>query len=136
MDGETALKFARSRNAEGDEGTDFARAERQQKVIEAVREKALSRAVLLKPRKILNVLRVAQESVETDIDTRAFAILARRILDARGNVVSKVLPEQFLINPPISRRYDNQYVFIPKDDTWGEVQEWFRCVLENNGECD
>ncbi len=136
MDGETALKYARSRNAEGDEGTDFARAERQQKVIEAVRETALGRAVLLKPRKILNVLRVAQESVETDIDTRAFAILARRILDARDNVVSKVLPEQFLINPPISRRYDNQYVFIPKDDTWTEVQKWVKCVLENNGECD
>lgn len=136
MNGETALKFARSRNAEGDEGTDFARAERQQKVIEAIREKSLSRSVLLNPRKILNLLRVARESVETDIDTPAFAVLARRIFDARENVVSKVLPEQFLINPPISSRYDSQYVFIPKDDTWEEVNEWIECVLENNGECD
>ena len=41
MDGETALKFARSRNAEGDEGTDFARAARQQKVIEALKDRIL-----------------------------------------------------------------------------------------------
>ncbi len=135
MDGEAALKFARSRNAEGDEGTDFARAERQQKVIEAIRGKALSRTVLLNPKKVLSIIKVAQESVETDIDPSAFAILARRIFEARDSVVSKVLPEQFLENPPISRRYDNQYVFIPRDDSWDEVNEWIECVLEN-GECD
>jgi LCP family protein required for cell wall assembly len=42
MNGETTLKFVRSRNAEGDEGTDFAREKRQQQVILALQKKLLS----------------------------------------------------------------------------------------------
>lgn len=142
MDGETALKFARSRNAEGDEGTDFARAARQQKVIAGIRTKAVSREIIMNPKKVFSVLRAAQESVETDIDPSAFAILARRIIDSRDNIYSKVLPESLLENPPIFPRYDNLYVFIPKVDSevepehvWDKVHEWVECVLEN-GECN
>lgn len=39
MNGETALIFARSRNAEGDEGTDLAREIRQQKILAAIQTK-------------------------------------------------------------------------------------------------
>ncbi len=97
---------------------------------------------MLNPKKVLNLIKVAQEAIETDVGPSAFAILARKIFEARGRVVSKVLPEHFLENPPISRRYDNQYVFIPKaidpesgNPTWTEVNEWVECVL-GNGECD
>ena len=142
MDGETALKFARSRNAEGDEGTDFARAARQQKVIAGIRSKALSREIIMNPKKVFSVLRSVQESVETDIDPSAFAIFARRIISSRDNIYAKVLPESLLENPPISPRYDNLYVFIPiveeetePEHVWDKVHEWVECVLEN-GECN
>src|SRR5690606_11303223 len=46
MDGETALKFVRSRHAEGDEGNDFARSACQQRVISAIREKVLTTGIL------------------------------------------------------------------------------------------
>src|SRR4030042_739908 len=55
MDGETALKFARSRNAEGDEGTDFARQKRQQKIIKAIEEKILDNGTLFSPGKLLRL---------------------------------------------------------------------------------
>ena len=42
MDGQTALKFARSRHGNNGEGSDFARSERQQKIILAVKDKVLS----------------------------------------------------------------------------------------------
>ena len=135
MDGETALKFVRSRNAEGEEGTDTARAARQQKVLGAIRQKVLSREILLSPKKIIAILDVFRKTVETDIDPSAAAILARRAVSARENIYSHVLLEKFLINPPVSRRYDNLYVFVPKDETWGEVQVWVECVLKN-GECN
>ena len=142
MDGETALKFARSRNAEGDEGTDFARAKRQQKVIASIRNRALSREIVMNPKRVVRVIRSVRESIETDIDPSALAILARRILDARDNVSSKVLPEDLLENPPISPRYDKLYVFIPKNDAsteagheWDKIHVWVECVLEN-GECN
>lgn len=135
MDGETALKFARSRNAEGDEGTDFARAARQEKVLAAIKAKALTKEILFNPKKVISVMKVIQESIETDIDPSASAILARRIFDARDNVYSKVLPENLLENPPKSYRYDFLYVFIPKDGVWDEVHKWVECVLKN-GNCE
>src|SRR3989339_62758 len=42
MDGQTALNFVRSRHAEGSEGTDFAREKRQQKAMDAIKNKLIS----------------------------------------------------------------------------------------------
>lgn len=129
MDGATALKFVRSRNAEGDEGTDLARAARQEKVLVAARQAILAPKILLSPGKILAVWDVVRESVETDINASAGAILARRTLQADEQMESHVLLEDLLINPPASARYDNLYVFIPKGDDWGEVHRWVESLF-------
>lgn len=129
MDGDAALKFVRSRNAEGDEGTDFARAQRQQKVIDAIKERVVSSDVILSPKKLLAVKDVLSEYTETDVNSSAAAILARRIFQSRNEVGSYLLPEEFMENPPKSIRYDNLYVFIPKVEGWGEVHGWVECIL-------
>lgn len=132
MDGETALVFARSRNAEGDEGTDLAREIRQQKILAAIQTKTLSSEVLFSLKKTLSVWEVVRESVETDIDSSTGAILARRLLQTRNIIKSHVLPEDLLINPPIQYRYDNLYVFVPEAGDWEEVQGWIEDVLPSN----
>ncbi len=132
MDGETALKFVRSRNAKGDEGTDFARASRQQRVLQAVKDKVLSKEFLLSPPKLLALLRIVSESVETDITPSSFAILARRLISVKENMSSFVLPEDLLLNPVKSPKYDNLYVFIPKDGSWNKANDWVSCVLRKN----
>lgn len=129
MDGETALKFVRSRNAEGDEGTDLARAARQEKVLVAARQAILAPKILLSPGKVLAVWNVVRESIETDIDAPTGAILVRRTLQTDEQMESHVLSEDFLVNAPISARYDNLYVFIPKKDNWDEVHKWVEEVL-------
>lgn len=129
MNGETALKFVRSRMAKGDQGTDFAREARQQEVIQAIKEKVLSSQILLNPVKIWNLYQVTVKNIETDIPLSADTILARRVADVRGNVSSYVLPEELLYNPPISARYDFQYVFIPKAGDWSQVQDFIRKSL-------
>ncbi len=129
MDGETALKFVRSRMAKGDEGTDFAREKRQQEVILAIKEKVLSPRIFLNPVKVWNLYRVAVENIETDTSPSGAAILARRIFDVRGNVSSYVLPEKLLYNPPISARYDFQYVFLPRVGNWSQVQDFIKNAL-------
>jgi anionic cell wall polymer biosynthesis LytR-Cps2A-Psr (LCP) family protein len=130
MDGEVALKFVRSRNAEGEEGTDLAREARQQKVIVTVKKKLLSFATFLSPKRIFGIWKVLSSSVESDADLSAVAILARKILSFRKSMTTQVIPEDFLINPPISVQYDNQYVFIPKVDGWTEVREWVDNLLK------
>ena len=56
MNGELALKYVRSRHALGVEGSDFARSRRQQKVLEAVKEKVMSLNVLFKPTMISKII--------------------------------------------------------------------------------
>jgi LCP family protein required for cell wall assembly len=131
MDGETALKFVRSRNAEGQEGTDFAREERQQLVINSLKQKLLSKEVIASPKTLLAIKDVLVRYTETDINEDELAILARYVYDARENIQSEVLPEEFLENPSISSRYDNLYVLVPRDDDletpehdWGRVYGW------------
>jgi polyisoprenyl-teichoic acid--peptidoglycan teichoic acid transferase len=136
MDGETALKFVRSRYAEGDEGTDLARAGRQQLVLNAIKEKVLTEEILFSPKKIRELLAVADKVIETDMTEEEIVIITRWIYEARDNINSHVLPEELLYNPPISPKYDNLYVFIPEGDDpetpeneWNNVHEWVNEVL-------
>lgn len=135
MNGETALKFVRSRNAGGDEGTDFARSQRQQKVINATKEKMISSETIFSLNKLVSIKSVLSDYTETDVDSAAAAILARRIFYSRDDVNSHLLPEEFIENPPKSQKYDNLYVFIPTAGEWSEVHGWVECVLEGVGNC-
>lgn len=136
MDGGAALKFVRSRNAEGEEGTDFARAVRQQKVILAIRRKLASPSVFLNPKKVLGLFRIFDESIETDVLGERFLAFTRLLLLLdTARIRSEVLNggvagyEGFLENPPISFLYDNQWVLIPRDGTWEEVRIWVKDLL-------
>lgn len=130
MNGETALKFVRSRNAEGEEGTDLAREARQQKVVSGIEKKTLSVPTLINPIKMLNLWQIAREYIKTDMDGSAVAVLARNVMSVRKNVRFFVFPEELLTNPPKSQRYDYQYVFVPKEGSWDEIHMWVNNLLQ------
>lgn len=140
MDGALALKFARSRHAQGEEGSDFARSQRQQKIIGAVREKVLSTDVLLNPQKASLVLGTIEGLIETDIPESHYGSLAKLVLSLRGiGLDSKILDFEsgkpsLLYSPPLSDLYQKQYVLLPKDETWQEIHNWVSCLLEKE-EC-
>lgn len=129
MNGETALKFVRSRNGDNGENTDLAREARQQKVITAIKNKALSFGSLVNLGRDLKVYRALKDSIKTDIDKKTGVVLLFRLFSARNNIKSYVFPAELLENPPISPRYDNQYVFVPKAEDWSEVQRWINDTL-------
>lgn len=131
MDGETALEFVRSRKAEGDEGTDIARQRRQQQVIEAIKNALVNRRFLFSPTKVKTFLNLVLLNTETDIDAKAAFALARYAFLARVNIKKEILDERFLDNPPISPKYDNLYVFVPKEGNWKSVQMWVKEILDN-----
>ena len=68
FDGETALQYARSRHGNSGEGSDFARSKRQQKIIFAVKEKALSVYTLINPATILSILNDLGDHVRTNLE--------------------------------------------------------------------
>ncbi len=131
MNGVTALKFVRSRYAEGPEGTDLARSDRQQQVIKALTQKLLTTDILLSPEKIQTIIKVVESSIQTDIPASTLPILARKFFDSRQNLGSFAIPEELLVNPPISPKYDKQYVFLPRIGSWSEIHEWVKKILSN-----
>ena len=126
-----ALKFVRSRHAEGDEGTDTAREARQQKVIDAIKNKISMPGTFLNPFENAAILKVTARSFTGDIDMSAAGILARRAFDSAGSITKFLIPQGLLVNPPISKTYDGQYVFIPKagSGNWLEIQKWASSIL-------
>ena len=67
MDGERALIFARSRHASGEEGTDFARSLRQQKIITAAKEKVQSLNIVADAGKINELFTIVGNHFHTNM---------------------------------------------------------------------
>jgi anionic cell wall polymer biosynthesis LytR-Cps2A-Psr (LCP) family protein len=131
MDGQTALKFVRSRNAQGEEGTDFARTARQQKVILAIKDKILSKEFLLSPKKAIQLFKLITLNIQTDIPKEKYWQLLKVGLKIR-NIKTITVNSNYLTNPPISKKYDNQWVLVPKSGNWSEIQEYVKKFLISN----
>jgi anionic cell wall polymer biosynthesis LytR-Cps2A-Psr (LCP) family protein len=131
MNGERALQFVRSRHAEGTEGTDVAREARQQKIIGAIENKLIDPKIFLNIKNDLKIWKVVMASVETDIDITSGTVLARKGIDSINSITKYIIPENLLVNPPTSSRFDNQYVFIPKlgSGRWEDMYKWVDSVL-------
>lgn len=114
MSGATALQFVRSRHAEGDEGTDFARGARQTKTIFAFRNKLLSTQTLFNSA-TLNTLRDSlNSSVDTDIETKEQGSFLK-VFMALGNKdnIENLSLTNYLKNPPSTKNYAGQWVLVP-----------------------
>ena len=96
MDGETALIYSRSRHAQqNNEGTDFARAKRQQKVIIALKEKFLNSESLSSPKTVMNIMSSIAGNIKmsefTIKDIEAAYDLAKKFDSKDGQIYSFVL---------------------------------------------
>ena len=138
MNGNRALKYVRSRYAEGDEGSDYARSERQQQLLTGIKKELLSFKFLLNPGKVAQLIEVLKKNIETDIPEKNFGGMVKLLMKMqKGNLKSEILnggaegKEGFLINPPPnSRKYDNHWVLVPQMGDWGEIQKYVKLLLE------
>lgn len=110
LNGTTALKYARSRETT----SDFDRSRRQQEVIVAARDKALSVGVLTNPKKITELLNIVGDHLRTDIQTWEMERLFSLAKDIdTSNIVSKVLDNssEGLLT---SGQIEGGYYLVPK----------------------
>ena len=63
FDGETALRYARSRHST----SDMDRSRRQQQIINAIKTKALSAGVITSPSKVSNIIEATRKNIDTDM---------------------------------------------------------------------
>ncbi|OGL74252.1 hypothetical protein A3D72_03700 [Candidatus Uhrbacteria bacterium RIFCSPHIGHO2_02_FULL_57_19] len=130
MDGQRALIYARSRHGSNGEGSDFARARRQQKVLLALRDKMLSAGTLTNPRKIKSIIDALSKHVATNIDFREIIRLVdlARELDS-DKIVHRVLDDA-PGGPLVAANYDGAFVLQPSDGTGEILKSIARSILD------
>ncbi len=144
MDGETALKFVRSRHSMGKEGSDFARSKRQEKVIQAFKDKIFSPGTLMNPVKVMNLLTILQDSITTDIKEEEYDEFARLAQKMKESKITSAIIDTgdeaqgrfgLLINPPIGPEYNNAWVLSPRlgNGDYKEIQTYIMCTLKETG---
>jgi polyisoprenyl-teichoic acid--peptidoglycan teichoic acid transferase len=135
FDGETALKYARSRHST----SDFSRSHRQQQIISAMGEKMKSEGILTRPDRVLSLLNIMNEHVEMTLSSRELIALAElgkevdrsqilnmQLNDQAGLYGSYTLPGGFLYAPPRDQ-FGGASVLLPvsipeNPVTWKQVQ--------------
>lgn len=115
MDGETALKFVRSRHSD-QYGGDFARSERQHAILSGIKDKLISIDAISQASPIFNKL---VESVKTDLDSETI----KQIITAIGNPVDYEISHIYLTEDNVfysSTSSGGQFILIPREG----VNEW------------
>ncbi|MDO9399392.1 MAG: LCP family protein [bacterium] len=123
MDGSLALKYARSRHAFGVEGSDFARARRQQKILKAAKDKIGSFDTLLNPIKISGLINQVQNNLDTNLKIWEMLQLWNTFKDIKEEqIITKVLdngPNGLLTN---TTGEDGAYILLPRGGDFSEIQ--------------
>jgi LCP family protein required for cell wall assembly len=133
MNGETALKFTRSRKTT----SDFDRALRQQQVIMALKEKAMSKDVLTSPKTLMKLYDAIRSNLNTNLSLTemiTLAGLAQKI--DRSKLVTKVLHDDptreggFLYTP--ERQYtNNQFALVPDGDNLDMIHQYADLIFHH-----
>lgn len=127
MDGETALKFVRSRHSEIG-GSDFGRAQRQQAFIAGLKDQILSLSSISK---IIPLITEASKNITTDINIRSAIDLAQKQETLNDYAITSIsLSTDNVLKEGLSK--DGQYILTSKDGT-GEfllVREYIKRRIE------
>ncbi len=138
MDGATALKFVRSRHAEGPEGNDFARSRRQQKVLLAAKRKFFSLSAFSDWAKVRDLYQTFEDSVRTDLGIWELERLYHWASGAEESlpVTMEVLDgaQGLLVATYDEERYNGAWVLVPRAGDFSEVREYVQTLFFAGGE--
>lgn len=138
MDGQTALKFSRSRHSsQNSEGTDFARARRQQRVIAALRDEVLSSETLLNPKKVMDLMSAVQNNIKisefTIDDVQAGINILKDFQKSNGNTYSFVLDPTSGGSSLIKSQNGEGYIILPIEGQgkYTKIKDYVTLLLKN-----
>ena len=126
MDGETALKYVRSRHSAQD-GNDFGRAARQQRFLEAVKDKVISIGFIPK---IIPLLDEMKGRVKTNMDIPIIQKFLKEADNVNQYTIKNIVlsDQDYLTN---SYSTAGGYILVPRDgmDSWNSIQTYIRNVI-------
>ena len=112
MNGARALTYVRSRHAEGDEGSDFARSRRQQDVLLALKAKLMSPTVWITQQPFA-IYRALGDATDTDMSIGELATVGKLLLRTPEDRIKKITIEPLLESPALWMY--GKYVLVPKE---------------------
>lgn len=127
LSGERALQYIRSRHSEGDEGTDISRGERQQLVIKALLTQLMNfKQYITNPVLAGKLYKFYDQNFSAAFSLTEGVATVKKLIPIRTNIELKT--HQFsttkedpkfgvLDNPKPSYKYQNQWVYIIKNET-------------------
>lgn len=120
VDGETALKFARSRHS----SSDYARGERQQIILIGLKDKLISLEALKNVDKFYNNF---VKKLKHDIDLEAARSIASMIINPKEYQITQIIPSDTNVLSP-SKSSSGQFILIPKagEGNWTEFQDFIK----------
>ena len=133
MNGERALQFVRSRHGTSGEGSDFARSQRQQKVLFAIKDKFLSLNTIINPKVIGNTLEDLEDNTKTNMQIWEMMRLAKLGGDInQDKIITRVLDTSS--NGPLYSEITDEgaYVLMPKAGDYSELQYIARNIFASS----
>lgn len=124
MSGERVLEYVRSRKAEGVDGTDLSRSQRQQEVLKSLANTLQTGRVMTDPKILGTVTRWYLDRYDADWPLQDVISLGFVFAknDLRPTIHSVSIPiantateSGILVHPTVSRKYGNQWVYIATD---------------------
>lgn len=141
MDGETALKYSRSRHSQQNgEGSDYARARRQQKVMDAFKQVLLSTDTLLNPTKVMALLSSIQDNLEISAFSLEDIQAGVNILKGINSETSTSSTYSFVLDPTIGNYSlittdiePSTYAIGPKEGLgkYTKINEYVKLAIQN-----
>lgn len=130
MDGSLALKFVRSRHGYNGEGSDFARARRQQLVLEAVKNKLFSKQTLLNPVTISHLIKEFNQHISTNLESWEILRIWSMFKDtSRENIINNVLsdaPNNYLV---ASTANSGAFILSPKTGNFSAIKAMIKSIF-------
>jgi LCP family protein required for cell wall assembly len=125
LTGETALYYVRSRYST----SDFDRAWRQQQVIMAIKQKALSLNILSDPGNILNLMNIVRKHMKTDYNLSNISGMIQLTEQLNGSKIrrSVLTTENFLTEDHVN----GMYVLLPFGGNFQELKKYFASVCSD-----
>ena len=124
LDGDTALKYARSRHST----SDFDRSSRQQLIIKWVKEKASDLGIITSPGKIAEVYKSIISHLDTDLSIAGMADIALAFSSIQGEDIDIVSLSDYCLS--LLKCVPGSYLYAPSRDLFG----WSAVVIPENAQ--
>ena len=127
MDCETALTYIRSRHADGDEGSDFARGRRQQEALVALQETLKNPSTWLPPSRAFTLFEAFDRASQTDMRIGELATVGKVIMKIGSGEERRISFVDLLSEPPLWMY--GRYTLVPKE-SFQAIHEYIKTQLD------